>query len=171
MSSTEADIKPVAETGKTFEENAILKAKGYFEQIKIPCIADDGGLVIDYLHGAPGVNSHRFLGYSATEQELAEAIIKKMAGVPYEKRTARLGGVIIFWDGKNILKEENWINGYVAEKIMGKVRPGFPYRPVLIIPELNKTYSELTPEEHERFNFRRKNLKMLKEQIAKLIYQ
>ncbi|MEK7074387.1 MAG: non-canonical purine NTP pyrophosphatase, partial [Patescibacteria group bacterium] len=62
---------PVEETGAMFEENAILKAKGYFEQTKTACIADDGGLMIDYLAGAPGVHSKRWLGYEASDQELA----------------------------------------------------------------------------------------------------
>jgi XTP/dITP diphosphohydrolase len=162
-------IKAVAETGASFEENAVLKAKGYFEQIKIPCIADDGGLMIDYLGGLPGVNSHRWLGREASDEELAFAVIKKLEGVPREKRTARLGGFIVFYDGNNLLKKENYIEGYIAEKLMGKVKPGFPYRPLLIIPRFRKPYSDLTHEEHEEVNFRRKSLKELKPEILKLL--
>jgi XTP/dITP diphosphohydrolase len=162
-------VKPIPETGKTFEENAILKAKGYFSQTSIPVLADDGGLIVDYLGGSPGVNSHRWLGYEATEQELANAIIEKMRGVPREERTARLGGCIIFWDGEHMLKAENWITGRIAENLKGEVRPGFPYRPVLVIPQFDKTYAELTDEEHEMVNFRRKNLRELKPKILEYL--
>lgn len=163
------NITIVSETGETFEENAILKAKGYFDQTRVPTIADDGGLVVDVLGGAPGVHSHRWLGYDATAEELAEAIIEKMKGVPREKRTARLGGTIVFWDGTHLLKRETWIYGYIAERVVGEVKPGFPYRPILIIPEFEKPYSELTEEEHEKVNFRRTNLRVLKPEIIKLL--
>ena len=163
------NITIVSETGETFEENAILKAKGYFDQTRVPTISDDGGLVVDVLGGAPGVHSHRWLGYDATAEELAEAIIEKMKGVPREKRTARLGGTIVFWDGTHLLKRETWIYGYIAERVVGEVKPGFPYRPILIIPEFEKPYSELTEEEHEKVNFRRTNLRVLKPEIIKLL--
>ena len=163
------NITIVSETGETFEENAILKAKGYFDQTRVPTIADDGGLVVDVLGGAPGVHSNRWLGYDATAEELAEAIIEKMKGVPREKRTARLGGTIVFWDGTHLLKRETWIYGYIAARVVGEVKPGFPYRPILIIPEFEKPYSELTEEEHEKVNFRRTNLRVLKPEIIKLL--
>jgi XTP/dITP diphosphohydrolase len=163
------DIRHVEETGKTFEENAVLKAKGYFEQTRVPCVADDGGLMVDFLNGAPGVNSHRFLGRDATEEELAQAIIEKMQGVPVDKRTARLGGFIAFFDGEHLLKRENYIEGYIADRLMGKVKPGFPYRPLLLIPRFGKPYSELTDAEHEEVNFRRKNLHELKPRILELL--
>lgn len=89
-------IEVVDEAGATFEENAILKAKGYHAQAGVPCIADDGGLVVVYLNGAPGVSSHRWLGHSATDEELANAVIEKLKGVPQNQRTARLGGYIAF---------------------------------------------------------------------------
>lgn len=162
-------IVPVEETGITFEENAILKAKGYFEQTHTPCIADDGGLMIDYLDGAPGVHSKRWLGYEAGDEELAHAVLEKMHGVSKEKRTARLGGLIVFWDGEHLLKQENWIKGYIADAMMGEIKPGFPYRPLLMIPQFNKPYSNLTEGEHDHVNFRRKNLEALKPQILQIL--
>ncbi len=164
------NIKPVEETGKTFEENAVLKAKGYFSQTGVPCVADDGGLVVDYLGGAPGVSSHRWLGRQASDQELAEAIIEKMAGIPFPQRKARIGGFLVFWDGRNLLKKENWTEGYIAEQLQGEVRPGFPYRPVMVVAQFGKPYSVLTSEEHEKVNARRKNLKELILEIKKLGY-
>src|SRR3989344_6103029 len=103
------EIKKVEETGETFEENAVIKARGYFAQIGVPCLADDGGLIVDYLGGLPGVHSHRWLGHEADDQELAEAILKKLEGVPVEKRTARLGGVTLFYDGVHTASAENYV--------------------------------------------------------------
>lgn len=163
------DVKPVPETGDTFLENALLKAKGYFLQTGVPCIADDGGLMVDYLDSAPGVHSHRFLGHEASDKELAEAILKKMEGVPKEKRTARIGGVMVFYDGEHTLSKENYVEGYIALRLMGEIKPGFPYRPIFIVSALNKPFSETTPEEDEKFGFRRKNLKELKPQILELL--
>ena len=163
------DIQKVEESGETFEENATLKAKGYFSQTGIPTIADDGGLMVDALGGLPGVHSNRFLGYEASDQELAEGILKRLEGVPHEKRTARLGGVIIFWDGTHLFKAENYVEGYIAEKLLGAIRPGFPYRPILFLPQFGKAYSALTHEEHEEVNFRRKSLKELKPGILEIL--
>lgn len=163
------NVLPVDESGATFEENAILKAKGYFAETRMPCIADDGGLVVDYLGGAPGVHSHRWLGHTASDADLASAIIEKMQGVPQEKRTARLGGCMAFYDGSHLLTRENWLEGYIAEELTGEIKPGFPYRPLLMIPRFNKSYNALTHEEHEQVNFRRKNLYALKPEILKLL--
>jgi len=162
------DIKSVPETGTTFEENAMLKARGYFEQTGVPCIADDSGLIVDYLGGLPGVDSHRWLGHEATDLELANAILERMRGVPREKRTARLGGFMVFWDGGHLLKRENFIDGSIAERLIGEAQPGFPYSSIFWTPRFNKPYSQLTHEEHEAVNFRRKSLALLKEEIVKI---
>lgn len=162
-------LEMVEETGETFEENALLKARGYFEQTGIPCVADDGGLMVDALGGAPGVASHRWLGEGATDDELAATIIEKMKGVPQGERIARIGGIIIFFDGEHVLKRENYTEGYIADSIMGEVRPGFPYRPILMISEFGKSYSDLTDEEHDAVNFRRKNFREMKPKILELL--
>src|SRR3989344_660147 len=80
-----ADLKDapnVRETGKTFEKNAILKAKAYFEWSGIPTVADDAGLEIDYLGGEPGVKSRRWLGYEMTDQEMIDTASEELRGVP-----------------------------------------------------------------------------------------
>jgi len=161
------EIKTPEETGATFEENSVLKAKYYFEKTGLPTLADDGGLMVDALGGAPGVKSHRFLGYEASEVELAEGIIKQLKGVPKEKRTARLGGTIAFWDGRHIIKSENFVEGYIIEELKEKPHPGFPYRAILIIPQFGKLYKDLTYDEHEEINHRRHNLYSLKPGIIK----
>ena len=143
----------------------MLKAKGYFLQTGIPVIADDGGFEVAHLDGMPGAKAHRWLGHDATDKELAEAIIEKLRGVPREERQARLGGWIVFYNGEHVLKSENWIEGYIAESASEETLQGFPYRSILMIPQFNKLYKDLTHEEHEQVNFRRKNLKELKPKI------
>lgn len=163
------DVQKVEETGDSFLENALLKARGYFSQTKIPCVADDGGLMIDYLGGAPGVNSHRFLGREASDQELAEAVLKKMEGAPRQKRTARLGGYVVFYNGKEILKQENWIEGYIADRLMGDIKPGFPYRSIFMVAKFNKPFSEITEEEDREIGARQRNFRTLKPKILELL--
>lgn len=161
------NVRKIEEVGETFEENAFLKTVGYYWQTKIPCIADDGGLMIDYLGGAPGVASHRWIGEDATDEERVQAVLERMKDVPREKRTARLGGFVVYYDGRRLLKRENWIHGYIAENLMDNIEPGFPYRPILMIPQFKKPYSALSHEEHEQVNFRRKSIHSLKTEILK----
>lgn len=162
-------VTPVEEIGDTFEENAILKAKGYFTQTNTPCLADDGGLMIDYLDGAPGVHSKRFLGRQSTSAEFAEAILEKLRGVPLEKRNAHLGGALVFWDGKTLIVSENWVDGYIADSLMDEPIEGIPYRSIFIVSGLNKLYSAMTSGEHQKISFRIKNLEQLKKDILKYI--
>ena len=162
-------IKPIPETGDSFEENAVLKAKGYFSQTGIPTIADDGGLVVDALGGLPGVHSHSWLGEGATDEELARGVLERMRDVPFEKRTARLGGFVAFFDGEHLLKSENWLEGYIAKRLEGEVKPGFPYRSILVVKKFNKLYRDFTPAEHVEENFRRKNLLALKPKVLEYL--
>lgn len=163
------NIKPVPETGDTFLENAFLKAKGYFAQTSVPCIADDGGLMVDALDGAPGVHSHRWLGHQASDQELAEAVLKKLEGVAREKRTAHLGGVAVFYDGTHFFKEENYVEGYITEQMMSDIRPGFPYRPIFMVARFNKPFSNLTEEEDREVGARQRSFRALKPKILELL--
>ncbi|MBI3589028.1 MAG: non-canonical purine NTP pyrophosphatase [Candidatus Liptonbacteria bacterium] len=162
-----SEVPLVEETGVTFEENAILKAKYYFEKTGLPTLGDDGGLMVDALGGEPGVKSHRFLGYNANEVELAEAIIERLKDTPKEKRTAHLGGVIAFWDGEHLIQTENFVAGYIVEELKEKPSPGFPYRAILFIPEFNKIYQDFTQEEYAKINHRYQNLISLKPEIIK----
>ena len=109
----------IEENGNTFEENAILKARFYFDWCHIPSIADDGGLEIDYLNGEPGVKSRRWPGYEATDEELIEMALKKLEGVPPENRTARLRTVGLYYDGKNTVSRTAAIEGYIVTEYSG----------------------------------------------------
>ncbi len=163
------DFKIVEETGSDFEQNAVLKAKGYFSQFHIPCLADDGGLMIDALDNAPGVKSHRWPGYEASDKELAQYALKKLTGIPKEQRTACLAAWVVFYDGQNLLLESGEINGYITEKFPHRMEKGFPWRSILFISRFNKLYQDLNEEEHAVINHRRKILEKLKPRIKQVL--
>ena len=149
------DSPDTEETGETFEENALLKARTYFEWSGISSVADDGGLEIDYLNGEPGVKSRRWPGYEATDEELIEMALKKLEGVPQENRTARLRTVGTYYDGKNTLSQTASVEGYIVEDYCGHCEKGYPFRSIFRIPQFNKLYKDLTHEEHEQINHRK----------------
>lgn len=163
------------ETGSTFEENAILKARYYAKASGLPAIADDGGFEIDALGGAPGVKSHRWIygDRENTDDELISYTIAKMQGLPRAKRGAQLRLVLAcaMPDGSNVTSESA-IRGIVAES-PAKIRtPGFPYRSLLYLPELGKYYDhhELTIEENQAYNHRKKAVEKLIPLLKKLCW-
>ena len=145
----------IEENGNTFEENALLKARFYFDWSGVPSIADDAGLEIDYLNGEPGVLSRRWPGYEATDEELIETALKKLNGVPKENRTARLRTVGLYYDGKQTLSRTASVEGYITEDYCGHCEKGYPFRSIFWIPKFKKLYQDLTHEEHEQINHRK----------------
>src|SRR3989344_2907499 len=158
----------IEETGETFEENALLKAKFYFDWSGIPSIADDAGLEIDHLNGEPGVLSRRWPGYEATDEELIEMALKKLGGVPKERRTANLRTVGLYYDGKNTLSQTATVEGYITEDYCGHCEKGYPFRSIFWISQFNKLYQDLTPEEHDKINHRKVVYGQLAQDIAAL---
>lgn len=172
LSLDDLDIKtePV-ETGKTFEENSLLKAKYYAKLSGLPTIADDGGLGIDYLQGAPGVKSRRWPGHEASDKELIDYALLHLRGVTMANRTAYLQTCITFYDPKtkNYFQESEKVNGFIAEKPIEMETNGFPYRAIFIVEKFNKYYGELTEIEHEEINHRLKALKRISKRIVKFL--
>ena len=162
------DTPDIEETGETFEQNALLKAKAYFEWAGIPSVADDGGLEIDFLNGEPGVKSRRWPGYEATDRELIDMALQKLQGVPHKKRTARLRTVGLYYDGKNTISRTAAIEGFITEDYVGHCEQGYPFRSIFRIPEFNKLYQDLTREEHEKINHRRVAYGLLAKDILSL---
>lgn len=164
----------VEETGKTFEENAILKAKAYAEISGFVTLADDGGFEIDALHGEPGVTSHRWVhaDRDSTDEELIAYTFKRMKDVPEGKRGARLTLVLALVQPGNpvVMTAEESIRGVVPLAPSTVRREGFPYRSLLYLPELGKFYDHVsfTPEETQRYNHRKKALEKLKPFLATL---
>jgi XTP/dITP diphosphohydrolase len=156
------------ETGKTFGENALIKALFYARLTGLPTIADDGGMMIEAFCGAPGVKSRRWIGHAANDKELIAYTLRKMRDVPQEKRTAHLRTCICFYEpqSKSGLCEKEEIKGYVAKKISGNPSHGYPYRALFVVDEFNKYYDELTPRQHHQINHR---LKAMRRLTAKII--
>lgn len=160
-------IDTVEETGKTFEENALLKAKFYAQKSGLPTLADDGGFEIDALGGEPGVKSHRWIHTDRedTDEELIAHTLEKLRGLPPAQRGAQLRLVLalVFPDGKTLTVEEK-TRGIVAQKSSEHRTPGFPYRSLLFLSKIGKYYDHdlLTSEETERFNHRKRALDKLK---------
>lgn len=159
--------KDPEETGKTFEENAELKARYYAQISNIPTIADDGGLMIDYLNGEPGVKSKRWMGYETNDANLIQFTLQKLKNISKDKRTAYLQTCLCYYNPstKKLYKESERIKGYIAEKPSGKPTHGYPFRALFIVDVYNKYYDELTDEEHQNINHRIKALSRLINQI------
>lgn len=163
--------KEPKEIGKTFRENALIKAKFYADLTHLPCLSDDGGLVIPYLNNEPGVKSRRWLGYEADDRELVEYTLKRLQNVPKFNRKAYLEACLCFYNPQtnDVIFETEKILGHIAETPALKIIPGFPYRALLIVDKFNKCYDDLTIEEHQQVNHRLKALKRLTKKIENLI--
>jgi len=155
------------EKGKTFCENARIKAKFYAKKTNLPTIADDSGLLIPYLNNEPGVKSRRWLGYEASDEELINYTLERLKNVPKRNRITYLKVCLCFFDPKNkkIFFEEEKIEGYIAQKPSDKKTFGYPFRALFIVKKFNKYYEELTSDEHQQINHRLIALKRLIEKI------
>ena len=152
----------VNESGKTFEENAIKKAKFYSRLTNLPTLADDGGLEIDYLKGEPGVKSHRWSGHQATDQELIDFTLKRLKGVPWRKRGAQFRVVLaLAIPGKKVLTFEGKKRGIILTKPRGKLIPGYPYRSIFYLPKQGKSFNEISFKEEIKIGHRRKPIKKI----------
>lgn len=161
------------ETGKTLQENALLKAQYYAKRSGLAVIADDGGLSIDILGGQPGVKSRRWPGYAASDKELIAYALKKLEGIPYAQRSASLQMVLCFYDPathKTIYETEK-NEGHIAEKSSTRPTNGYPYRALFIVDKFNKYYDELSAEEHTQVNHRQIAMKRLCKKIAPFLLQ
>jgi XTP/dITP diphosphohydrolase len=161
------------ETGATFAENALLKARFYFARAQIPTLADDGGLEVDALGGEPGVRSHRWLGEGRSDdQALVNEVIRRMQGVEPARRTARIRAALalVYPDGGAIREHvaEAAIEGVVPERAWPQMRAGFPYRAVLFIPERGRYLAELGEDEGARAGQRRIALEKLRDDLERI---
>ncbi len=145
----------VEETGKTFEQNAILKAKAFAHSSNFITLADDSGLEVDALDGAPGIFSARYAGREASDKERIDYLLSKLVGIPWEKRQARFRCVIaiVSNDDEPVLCNGE-CPGIIAFEPRGK--NGFGYDPVFWLPELGKTMAELPPEKKNEISHRGK---------------
>lgn len=168
-------IEQIEEDGPTFAENARKKALGYAKATGLWTIADDSGLVVDALGGAPGVKSSRFSGEKekGADRGLIDhrniaKVLKLLEGVPREKRKARfICCLCLASPGKILAETEGILEGLIAEREIGE--NGFGYDPIFFVPQLNKTIAQLTREEKNAISHRGNAIRKLKPILAELL--
>ena len=153
-------IGDIEETGKTLLENAFIKARKVFELTGIPSVADDTGLEVDALDGAPGLFSARYAGENPTYEDNINKLILALEGVPKEKRNARFRTIIAFVDFNKELYSEGIAEGVITEIPEG--RDGFGYDPIFQPKNFNKTYAEMDIEQKNKISHRGRALKKMK---------
>jgi len=160
------DMPPAEETGATFVENALLKARHAAHHTGLPAIGDDSGLEVDALGGAPGIYSARYAGHHGDDTANIRKLLHEMHNVPVEKRSARfrcaMAWVRTADDSAPLICEAAW-EGRILEAPRG--HDGFGYDPVFLVPEKNCSAAELAPEEKNRLSHRGQALRKLAGQL------
>lgn len=156
------EITDVDETGETFYENALLKAESGCRESGMPCVADDSGLAVDYLVGAPGVYSARFAGEHGNDEKNNEKLLKLLSDLPVEERTARFVSVVccVFPNG-DIVTARGECKGYIGYEPKGN--GGFGYDPLFMVGD--KSFAELTPDEKDSLSHRGNALRLLSQKL------
>lgn len=145
-------LPEIEETGANYAENALLKARQGFQLTREICVGEDSGLEIDALDGAPGIQSARFGGSNLPFAEKIAEILKRLEGVPLEKRSARFVCVValVFPGGEKLF--EGTCEGWIAQKPEG--HQGFGYDPIFVFPPFEKTFAQLGPSVKNRYSHR-----------------
>ncbi|MDR9469185.1 RdgB/HAM1 family non-canonical purine NTP pyrophosphatase [Marinospirillum sp.] len=148
-------VEEAEETGLTFVENALIKARNAAQATGCAALADDSGIEVDALKGAPGIYSARFAGPGSSDAQNNARLLQELAGLPPEERTARYWCVLALMrhalDPTPIIVQASW-EGRVLTEAQGE--GGFGYDPLFWLPDLNKTAAELSKEEKNRLSHR-----------------
>ncbi len=164
VAQTELGVESAEETGLTFIENAILKARHAAQVTGLPAIADDSGLAVDALGGAPGIYSARYAGEDATDQQNLEKLLATLKDVPDEQRRAQFHCVLVYMrhaqDPTPLVFHGRW-EGKITREAAGA--GGFGYDPIFYVPGPGKTAAELTRDEKRAISHRGQALKLLLE--------
>lgn len=161
------NLPEVEENGTTFEENAIKKAKEIAAATGELTMADDSGLEVDYLDGAPGVHSARFAGEHGNNEANNQKLLELLNGVPQEKRTARFRCVVAVATADGDVKTaEGFCEGIIIDEPRGK--RGFGYDPLFYYPQEGKTFAELDRNIKNQISHRGKALAAIKDYLAGL---
>ena len=162
VAQSEFNVSEVAETGTTFIENAIIKARHAAKETGLPAIADDSGLEVDYLGGAPGVYSARYAGEDASDQQNLEKLLDAMKDVPEAQRSARFHCVLVLMRHENdptpLVCHGKW-EGRILTQAHGS--NGFGYDPIFFVPEDNCASAQLEPMRKKQLSHRGHALKKL----------
>lgn len=158
----------IDENGSSFEENALIKAREVSRLTGEITMADDSGLVVDYLNGAPGIYSSRFAGVGATDEDNNRKLLKLLTGVPHEKRTARFvcAVAVVFPDGR-YFTVRGTCEGYIGEKPEGS--NGFGYDPLFYVPEYGMTVAQMDSGLKNEISHRGKALRLMVDKLKEHI--
>lgn len=161
-------LSDIPETGTTFRENALIKARAAAAATGQMALADDSGLEVDYLQGAPGVFSARYAGPGKDDQANNKKLLEALRGVPSEQRGARFRCVIalVTPQGKEFLSE-GVCQGEIAFRPRGT--KGFGYDPLFLIPSLGKTFAELDPDVKNQISHRAQAMRAMREILSHLL--
>jgi len=166
VAQTELGVESADETGLTFIENAIIKARHAAQVTGLPAIADDSGLAVDALGGAPGIYSARFAGADASDQQNLEKLLVELQDVPDSERQAQFHCVLVYMrhadDPTPLVCHGSW-QGTIARAPAGS--GGFGYDPIFVVPEAGKTAAELSADEKRAVSHRGQALKLLLEAL------
>ncbi len=161
----EQDWPEIEEDGQSYLDNALLKARAVSRALGVAALADDSGIEVDALGGAPGPRSARFAGEDASDEQNLKMLIRSVAGVPASGRTARYRCVaaLVWPDGREV-----WAEGACEGTLIGKPRGtgGFGYDPIFVPAGWDQTMAELPPEEKDRISHRGRALRALRELLS-----
>jgi len=166
VSMSDMNVEEVPETGLTFVENAIIKARNAAEQSGLPALADDSGIVVDALNGEPGIYSARYAGNHGDDEANTQKLLKEMEEVPDKKRSGRFWCAIVYVEHANdptpIIIQRGW-EGEILRKKVGE--NGFGYDPIFYVPTHKVASAELDPEVKNSISHRAQALNALLKEI------
>ncbi|MDP6400980.1 MAG: RdgB/HAM1 family non-canonical purine NTP pyrophosphatase [Candidatus Marinimicrobia bacterium] len=157
------EIDDIPENGTTLLENALIKARAVHLKTGFPALADDTGLEVDALHGAPGVYSARFAGEDATYQDNVKKLLSVMAGISRQNRTARFRTVVALIDSDTELWTEGIIEGLITREQRGA--GGFGYDPIFEAADTGKTFSEMSAAQKNEISHRARALQKMRKKL------
>ena len=157
-------IGEIIEDGKTLEENALIKARTCFNETGIPSLADDTGLEVSALDGAPGIFTARYAGEGCSYRDNVEKMLEEMSTVPIPNRTARFRTSMAFVAKDTEICVEGYVDGLISRSIKGD--NGFGYDPIFFIPELDMTFAEMSIEQKQEVSHRGNAIKAMKTELV-----
>ncbi len=170
LPQSDFNVPEVAETGLTFVENAIIKARNAAQHSGLAAIADDSGLEVDALNGAPGIYSARFAGAGATDEQNLQKLLQELENVPEEKRTARFQCLMVYMrhatDPTPLICQGTW-EGLITFEPIGE--SGFGYDPVFFVPEQGCTSAQLPAAVKNRLSHRGQAMRKLAKKLGKIV--
>ena len=159
------EIGNITEDGLTLLENSLIKGRTVYSFTGLPTLADDTGLEVDALYGAPGVHSARYSGEKASYEDNVNKLLHELRNIPLELRTARFRTVISFINNANELYEEGIVEGRIAFEKKGE--KGFGYDPIIIPDNFETTFSEMSQKDKNLISHRSRAINKMKKTLIK----